>query len=186
MFECQPLAWNVFVIKIQKTEQKQKTMIPTINCHPSPSFLAHFPLDLKKLTYLRKYTKKCVTLRHDNQNGPKYCVLYTKSRPAWKRHTTTTKNMSYAERTSLQVAIVPLLVGDQSSETAAEYCSELADITTARKEYHLCKWKKNSFSLFPSIQRQNIARSESTPQEPWQKLIDWETNIRIHPSWARL
>ena len=153
MFECQPLSWNVFVIKIQKTEQKQKAMIPTITCHPSPSFLAHFPLDLKKLLYVRKYTKKCVTLRHDNQNGPKYCVLYAKSRPAWKKHTTTTKNMSYAERTSLQVAIVPLLVGDQSSETAAEYCSELADITTARKEYHLCKWKKNSFSLFPSIQR---------------------------------
>ena len=58
--------------------------------------------------------------------------------------------MSYAERTSLQVAIVPLLVGDQSSETAAEYCSELADITTARKEYHLCKWKKTlSLSFLP-------------------------------------
>ena len=58
--------------------------------------------------------------------------------------------MSYAERTSLQVAIVPLTVGDQSSETAAEYCSELADITTAKNEHHLCKWKKNSFS-FPFL-----------------------------------
>ena len=71
--------------------------------------------------------------------------------------------MSYAERTSLQVAIVPLTVGDQSSETAAEYCSELANITTAKNEHHL--WKKKLFLIsFPSIQRQNIARS--TSQEP--------------------
>ena len=73
--------------------------------------------------------------------------------------------MSYAERTSLQVAIVPLLDGDQSSETAAEYCSELANITTAKNEHHLCKWEKKLFLIsFPSIQRQNIARS--TSQEP--------------------
>ena len=85
--------------------------------------------------------------------------------------------MSYAERTSLQVAIVPLPVGDQSSETAAEYCSELADITTAKNEYHLCKWKKLFLISFPSILRQNIARSESTSQEPGQKLQDIGTNI---------
>ena len=50
------LTYHQFEMYLLKTEQKQK-------------LLAHFPLHLKKVSHLKKYTKECVTLR---QNKPKW------------------------------------------------------------------------------------------------------------------
>ena len=60
----------------------QKTMILTKTCRPPPPpLLVHFPLHLKKVSHLKKYTKECVTLR---QNKPKWAKIL---RPLRKKYT---------------------------------------------------------------------------------------------------